>query len=569
MNAETPVPPLDDEDDREPDELYLPAEASPPVDKGIRLQRFLAMAGCGPRRQCEEFIQDGRVTVAGKTITELGFRVERTHHVKLDGERIRLGKRVYYILNKPMGYLCTNRDPIGRPRAVDLIPKQKERLFTVGRLDENSQGLLLVTNDGDMAHHLAHPRFSVRKVYRVQVVGVPDREILKKLKEGMYFAEGVFRVADVELKKAAGTASVLDIVLTEGQNREIRRLMAKLGHKVQRLNRIALGPLKLGDLPVGAYRPLSNYELGELHDLIEEAGAGTRKSARKRGTRGTVEVSAARKAADDRKLARESATRRERGAGGTRGKARSALNRATGAKARAAAKAAAASQASGPPSRKPQGTAGLTRRPSRRDEHAAAAIEQVRPSLDGDDDDFSGERTPKARRPGKPGEAAPRAGRPTSRKPNGQARSSRRPPRRTPVAGSTTATKRTDDDFDDEPASTPAGRHPAQRAGGRPVRRVPVTGATPDRTRTDDDFEGEPTSRKPGGHPAQGGGRRPARRVATTGARPAKPRTDGDFDGQSASGRKPGGRPSQRAARRPTGKVAGKSGKGKPRRPRP
>lgn len=493
------------EDDREPDELLIPVEATPTVDKGIRLQRFLAMAGCGPRRKCEEFIQDGRVTVGGKTVTELGFRVERTHHVKLDGERVRLGRRVYYILNKPMGYLCTNRDPIGRPRAVDLIPKQKELLFTVGRLDENSQGLLLVTNDGEMAHRLAHPRFSVRKVYRVQVQGVPDREILKKLKEGMYFAEGVFRVADVELKKAAGTASILDIVLTEGQNREIRRLMAKLGHKVQRLNRIALGPLKLGDLPIGAYRPLSNYELGELHDLIEEVGSGKRKSARKRGTRGTVEVSAARKAADDRKEAREAATRRVRGAGGTRGKARTALNRATRARAATAAKAAGRPS----PAKKPTDRPDVAERPVRRGQGAGTVARQPRPDLE-TDDDFSGEKTPSVH--------------PAMRK-GASTRSS---------GGSSSAA-----------SAAARQRKPAREGSARP---------------------GRPTSRKPNGQARAV--RRPPRRDLATGTVAPKTRTDDDFEGEQASGRKPGAHPAARTARRPAAKAAGKSGKGKPRRPR-
>src|SRR5204863_9661253 len=130
----------------------------------------------------------------GKTVRELGTRVDpEAQLVRLDGERIRAQRRVYYLLNKPSGYLCTNRDPDGRPRVVDLFPRDRQRLFTIGRLDENSQGLIVVTNDGELAHKLAHPRFRVRKIYQVQVAGIPTKEILDQLKRGLYFAEGRFK----------------------------------------------------------------------------------------------------------------------------------------------------------------------------------------------------------------------------------------------------------------------------------------------------------------------------------------------------------------------------------------
>lgn len=242
----------------------------------VRLQRLLAMAGIGSRRHCEEYILSGRVTVDGKVVTELGTRIDpETQLVRLDGERIRVQRRVYYLLNKPLGYLCTNRDPDGRPRVVDLFPRDRERLFTVGRLDENSQGLLLVTNDGELANRLAHPRFRVRKIYHVQVAGVPTREIVDQLTQGAYFAEGKFKAAEARLLKVRKQSALLEIVLTEGQNREIRRLLAKLGHKVQSLQRVALGPLALGPLPPGHFRPLASHEVRELYTLVN--GAGRRK----------------------------------------------------------------------------------------------------------------------------------------------------------------------------------------------------------------------------------------------------------------------------------------------------
>ena len=245
----------------------------------IRLQRFLAMAGAGSRRHCEEFIVTGRVTVDGRTVTELGFRVvPGEHDVRLDGERVRLERQSWYLLNKPLGFLCTNSDPGGRPRVIDLFPRSRERLFTVGRLDEHSQGLLLVTNDGALAHRLAHPRFRVRKVYQVQVAGIPTHEMLEQLKRGLYFAEGRFKVADAKIVRTRGSSALLELELREGQNREIRRLLAKLGHKVQRLERVSLGPLVLGNLPVGQYRPLAASEIAELSALVSG-----RKHIRQRG----------------------------------------------------------------------------------------------------------------------------------------------------------------------------------------------------------------------------------------------------------------------------------------------
>ena len=235
----------------------------------IRLQRYLAMAGAGSRRHCEEFILAGRVTVDRQTIRELGFRVvPGDQDVRLDGERLRLERKTWYLLNKPIGYLCTNSDPDGRMRVIDLFPKDRERLFTVGRLDENSQGLLLVTNDGELANRLAHPRYRVPRVYQVQVAGIPDRELLEQLKRGLYFAEGRFKVADARLVTVRKSSAVLELVLMEGQNREIRRLLAKVGHKVQRLERVALGPLQLGDLPVGHYRLLTPQEIAVLSELV-------------------------------------------------------------------------------------------------------------------------------------------------------------------------------------------------------------------------------------------------------------------------------------------------------------
>lgn len=250
-------------------------EAEPPEPEGdIRLQKFLAAAGFGSRRACEEYITAGRITVDGKRVTELGTRVDpKTQTIRVDDEPIRRQPKRYYLLNKPPGYVCTHRDPAGRPRAVDLIGADDLRLFTVGRLDENSQGLLLVTNDGDLGQKLAHPRFQVPRTYRVQVVGNPKPETFAQLKRGVHFQEGRFRVRDVKRVKQQGKSTFLELILTEGQNREIRRMLARLGHKVIHLERIGFGPLKLGRIAVGAHRPLRTQELDALREYVAKRTA--------------------------------------------------------------------------------------------------------------------------------------------------------------------------------------------------------------------------------------------------------------------------------------------------------
>jgi 23S rRNA pseudouridine2605 synthase len=234
----------------------------------IRLQKFLASAGLGSRRHCEEYIRDGRVTVDGVPATDLGVRVDsRKQIIKLDGERIKPQRKRYYLLNKPPGHVCTNSDPQGRPRAVDLVPQDGTRLFTVGRLDETSRGLILVTNDGELAHRMAHPRFSIPRNYQVQVAGKPTPEIFKQLREGIHFTDGKFFVSRVHVIRSQGKSTVLEIELHQGRNRELRRMLARVGHKVMSLERVTFGPLKLGRLGLGKYRPLREEELAELREL--------------------------------------------------------------------------------------------------------------------------------------------------------------------------------------------------------------------------------------------------------------------------------------------------------------
>lgn len=250
-----------------------------------RLQKFLATAGVDSRRNCEEYIRQGRVTVDGDVTTDPAQSVDPDQQdVRLDGERLRMPQRRYYLINKPSGVLCTNRDPQGRPRAIDLVPDRNQRLFTVGRLDESTEGLLLITNDGELAQKLAHPRYQVVRRYRAQVAGIPKQETLQQLRDGMHFADGFFRFRTVRILKRRGRSAVLELELREGKNREIRRLLARVGHKVTALERIQFGPLRLGILHSGRYRELSRREVGELQAFVAGEGSGAgreRRSPRK------------------------------------------------------------------------------------------------------------------------------------------------------------------------------------------------------------------------------------------------------------------------------------------------
>jgi 23S rRNA pseudouridine2605 synthase len=230
-----------------------------------RLQKVLAAAGLGSRRQCEELITAGRVEVDRHVVVELGTRVDPDQQkIRVDGVPLTSARLVYYAVNKPVGVLCTNRDPSGRPRVLDLVPDQHARLFTIGRLDLHSEGLILVTNDGELANRLTHPRYGVGKTYRVVVAGRPTRDVLAKLTAGVHLAEGLARAERVDIKSLRKDSAILEMVLREGKNREIRRVLARVGHKVERLTRIAVGPVRLADLPAGACRRLTREEIAAL-----------------------------------------------------------------------------------------------------------------------------------------------------------------------------------------------------------------------------------------------------------------------------------------------------------------
>jgi 23S rRNA pseudouridine2605 synthase len=242
---------------------------SPTSQTGDRLQKVLALAGIASRRECEELIREGRVEVDRRVVTELGTRVDPLQQeIRVDGEILLRPKLVYFAVNKPTGVVATARDPAGRMRVTDLMPPNTPRVFCVGRLDMASEGLLIVTNDGELANGLTHPRHGVEKVYHVQVAGQVEHDVLAQLHRGIHLAEGFAHVKHVRIKTRRKQSTILEMVLDEGRNREVRRLLARVGHKVQQLKRIAVGPVRLGDLPTGAVRPLTKKEVESLQAAI-------------------------------------------------------------------------------------------------------------------------------------------------------------------------------------------------------------------------------------------------------------------------------------------------------------
>jgi 23S rRNA pseudouridine2605 synthase len=267
-----------------------PRSAAPsPLQGEQRINKVLAGAGLGSRRQVDELIEQGRVEIDGKTVQQVGVKVNPDQSIiTVDGEPLRKHRPVYFALHKPEGVLCTNRDPQGRTRVVDMVPNQS-RLFPVGRLDASSTGLILLTNDGELSQRLTHPRHGVPKRYAVTVAGQVELDSLRRLQRGIHLAEGRARVDQAKLKRVRKGCSELEITLSEGKNREIRRVLARLGHKVLSLKRIGIGPLKLGDLPEGAYRPLGTSEVEGLYDAVD-AIKRARKEERKERRKASAET---------------------------------------------------------------------------------------------------------------------------------------------------------------------------------------------------------------------------------------------------------------------------------------
>jgi 23S rRNA pseudouridine2605 synthase len=240
-------------------------ETTPEGRSGIRLQKFLADAGVASRREGERLIQAGRVEVNGRIVSALGVRVEpERDRVRVDGRRVRpVARRAYYLLNKPRGTITSASDPEGRPTVVELLQGVRERVFPVGRLDWGSEGLLILTNDGDLAYRLTHPANHVAKVYRVKVKGSVSEEGLRALRRGLLL-DGR-RTLPVRVERISAQAnSWLEVTLYEGRRNQIRRMFDRLGHRVQKLKRIAIGPVRDRALKPGEWRRLSPVEIQRL-----------------------------------------------------------------------------------------------------------------------------------------------------------------------------------------------------------------------------------------------------------------------------------------------------------------
>jgi 23S rRNA pseudouridine2605 synthase len=232
----------------------------------IRLQKLLAQSNVASRRKCEELMLAGEVEVDGEIVTRLGTKVDpRTAVIRVSGKRLPpVSDHVYLVLNKPRGVVSTMADPEGRPTIADLVADRPERLFHVGRLDTDTTGLLLLTNDGDFAHRMAHPSYEVDKTYVAEVEGEVYQRVLKQLLEGVVLDDGPVTVSRAKLLATANDKSIVELVIHEGRNRIVRRLLDSVGHPVRKLSRTRFGPVSLGSLPAGETRELTLDELGEL-----------------------------------------------------------------------------------------------------------------------------------------------------------------------------------------------------------------------------------------------------------------------------------------------------------------
>jgi len=235
----------------------------------VRLQKLLAQSGVASRRKCEELMLAGLVEVDGEVVTRLGTKVDpATAVVRVEGRRLPpVSEHVYLVVNKPRGVVSTMSDPQARRTLSDLVADRPERLFHVGRLDTDTDGLLLLTNDGDFAHQMAHPSYEVDKTYVAEVEGAVARATVKRLLGGVTLEDGPVEVSRARVMSSHGGRSIVELVIHEGRNRIVRRLLDHVGHPVRRLSRTGIGPVRLGELRSGEVRELTRDEIGTLLDV--------------------------------------------------------------------------------------------------------------------------------------------------------------------------------------------------------------------------------------------------------------------------------------------------------------
>ena len=240
------------------------------VPGGVRLQKVLAAAGVGSRRSCEELIGAGRVEVDGEIVRRFGARVDpKTQVIRVDGKRIPASEDLVYLaLNKPVGVLSTMSDDRGRKTIADLVADHGERLFHVGRLDFETEGLILLTNDGELAHRLAHPRYGVLKTYLAEIRGPVGKDLARRVTTGVELEDGTATADRFRVVDQAGPRVLVEITLHEGRKHVVRRMLAAVGHPVSRLVRTQVGPVSLGALRPGTSRRLSTAEIGNLYAAV-------------------------------------------------------------------------------------------------------------------------------------------------------------------------------------------------------------------------------------------------------------------------------------------------------------
>jgi len=240
-------------------------------DRLVRLQKLLAQSGVASRRRCEELMLAGLVEVDGEVVTRLGTKVDpETAVIRVEGRRLPpVSPHVYLALNKPRGVVSTMSDPEGRRSLGDLVADRPERLFHVGRLDTDTDGLILLTNDGQFAQRVAHPSYELEKTYVAEVAGVVGRAVLRRLREGVVLEDGPVEVSSCRVLSTHRDRSIVELVIHEGRNRIVRRLLDEVGHPVRRLTRTAIGPVLLRGLRGGELRDLTRDELGELLDAAK------------------------------------------------------------------------------------------------------------------------------------------------------------------------------------------------------------------------------------------------------------------------------------------------------------
>lgn len=252
-------------------DLAPPPPQTPTIDvhdpEGTRLQKVLAAAGVGSRRACELLISEGRVEVDGQVVRELGVRVDPLRQtVHVDGERIHLDEsRVYLAFNKPIGVVTTMSDELGRVSIGDYVAGRPERLFHVGRLDADTEGLLILTNDGDLAHRLQHPAHGVLKTYIAEIPGPVPKDLGKRLREGVELEDGPVQVDSFKVVDSRPGKAIVEVILHEGRKHIVRRMLDHVGHPVLSLVRTQVGPITLGTTKSGRWRNLSRQEIADLY----------------------------------------------------------------------------------------------------------------------------------------------------------------------------------------------------------------------------------------------------------------------------------------------------------------